>query len=343
VTEPGVEPDPLPDEMAMTKALDATMREIYEIEPAAWLEFLGIPVLDPSLVDVIDSNLSTVTADSDKLIRLRGPAPLILHAEFLSGRVVSYPRQLHRYNALAGYKHGVPVWSVLFLLRPAADGPELTGEYVQEVPGRGANLWFRYDVVRVWELPPERLLTAGLPLLPLAPVSSVTPERLPEVLRAVAQRLRAEAAPGLKESLWAATEILLGLNHPKERVKELIEEITTMVLGIRGIEESSIYQDIFTKGEAKGRAEGEARGRAEGEVRGRAEGEARGRAEGEVRGRAEEARKILLRQGRKRLGQPDESVLERIAAISDLDRLDLLLDHLLDVASWDELLASAQS
>src|SRR5262249_8269484 len=250
-------------------------------------------------------------------------------------RVVSYPRQLHRYNALAGYKHAVPVWSVLFLLRRAADGPELTGEYVQEVPGRGVNLRFRYEVVRVWEVPPERLRNAGLPLVPLAPVSDVPRERLSEVLAAVARRLRDEAAPELKGAMWAATEILLGLNHPKELVKELTEEITTMVLGIHGIEESSVYQDIFAKGEAKGRAEGEARGRAE--------GEARGRAEGEARGRAAEAREILLRQGRKRLGPPDESVLDRIAALSDLDRLDLLLDRLLDVASWDELLASAES
>jgi hypothetical protein len=317
--------------MAMTKPLDATMREIYEIEPAAWLEFLGIPVPDPGLAEVIESNLSTVTADSDKLIRLGGPEPLIVHTEFLSGRVVSYPKQLHRYNALAGYKYDVPVWSVLFLLRPAADGPELTGEYVQEVPGRGRNLWFRYDVVRIWQVPPERLLAAGLPLLPLAPVSAVPRERVPEVLRAVAARLRDEAAVGLREALWAATAILLGLNHPKERVEELIREVTTMVLGIHGIEESSVYQDIFAKG------------RAEGEARGRAEGEARGRAEGEARGRAEEARKILLIQGRKRLGPPDESVQGRIAAIGDLDRLNHLLERLLDVASWNELLSSPES
>jgi predicted transposase YdaD len=260
---------------------------------------------------------------------------MILHTEFLSGRVVSYPRQLHRYNALAGYKHAVPVWSVLFLLRRAADGPELTGEYVQEVPGRGVNLRFRYDVVRVWQVPPERLLNAGLPLVPLAPVSDVPRERLSEVLAAVARRLRDEAAPELKGAMWAATEILLGLNHPKELVKELTEEITTMVLGIHGIEESSVYQDIFTKGEAKGRIEGEAKGRTE--------GEAKGRAEGEASGRVAEAREILLRQGRKRLGLPDEAVLDRIAAMSERDRLDLLLDRLLDVASWDELLASAES
>ena len=102
------------------------------------------------------------------------------------------------------------------------------------------------------------LLTPGLPVLPLAPVSHVAPERLPGVLRAVAERLRNEAGPELKATLWAATELLLGLYHPTECMQELTKEITTMILGIRGIEESSVYQDIFGKGEAKGRAEGEA-------------------------------------------------------------------------------------
>jgi len=303
----------------MAKPLDATMHELYELEPAAWLEFLGVTVPDPSLVAVIEAHLATVTAESDKLIRLGGPAPLILHTEFLSGRVASYPRQLHRYNALAAYKYQTPVWSVLSLLRPAADGPDLTGEHVQEVPGRGMNLWFRYEVVRIWQVPVERLLAAGLALLPLAPVSDVPRERLAEVLRSVARRLREEASPGLREELWTATEILLGLNHPKETVKALTEEITTMVLGIHGIEESSVYQDIF----AKGRAEGEARGRAEGEV--------------------EEARKTLIRLGRKRLGALDESLEGRIAVIDDLDRLERLTDRLLEVASWDELLATPES
>jgi hypothetical protein len=49
----------------------------------------------------------------------------------------------------------------------------------------------------MWEQPPERLLTAGLPLLPRAPVSNATAERLPETLTAVAERLRDEAGPEL--------------------------------------------------------------------------------------------------------------------------------------------------
>ena len=36
-----------------------------------------------------------------------------------------------------------------------------------------------------------------------------------------------------------------------------------MILGIRGIEESSVYQDIFAKGEAKGLVEGRVEGRVE--------------------------------------------------------------------------------
>src|SRR5262249_36403219 len=48
--------------LTMRKSFDPTMRDLYELAPAAWLEFFGIPVPDPSQVQVIDSNLSTITA-----------------------------------------------------------------------------------------------------------------------------------------------------------------------------------------------------------------------------------------------------------------------------------------
>jgi len=298
----------------MPKPFDATMRELFELEPAAWLEFLGIPVPDPGQVTVIDSNLSTFTAEADKVVHVGGDDPLIVHTEFLSGRDSDYPEQAVWYNVLLRRRHQVPVWTVLVLLRPKADGPELTGAYESEVPGRGKNLWFRYDVVRVWLEAPERLLTSGLPLLPLAPVSNVAAERLLDVLTAVANRLRDEAGPELKTTLWTATAILMGLRYPREQVGEMIEGVAKMVLGIRGIEDSWVYQDIF----AKGRAEGEARGRAEGLV--------------------EEAREILLGLGRKKLGKPHEQVLSKIAAIRDLDYLNLLLDRFLDASTWEDLL-----
>jgi predicted transposase YdaD len=296
----------------MSKPFDATMRKLFELEPAAWLEFLGIPVPDPDQVQVIDSNVSTVTAEADKVVRIGGPEPVIVHAEFLSGRDLAQPERAHWYNTLVGGHHRVPVWTVVVLLRPAADGPELTGTYEKSFPGRGRNLWFQYDVIRVWLEPPEKLLTAPLPVLPLAPVTNVAPDRLAEVVTAVAERLKQEAEPELMKTLWASTIILIGLRYPREQVGELIEGVANMVLGIRGIEESWVYQDIFSKGEAKG----------------------------EAKGRAEEDRAIILRLGRNKFGQPDETVLIKLAAISDLDRLHSLLDRILDASTWEELLAS---
>jgi hypothetical protein len=68
---------------------------LFELEPAAWLAFLGIPVPDPHQVKVIDSNLSTVTAEADKVVWVGGADPLIVHTEFLSGRDRAYPDQAH--------------------------------------------------------------------------------------------------------------------------------------------------------------------------------------------------------------------------------------------------------
>ena len=57
-----------------------------------------------------------------------------------------------------------------------------------------------------------------------------------------------------------------------------------------------------------------------------------------AKGHAEEAMEALLRLGRRKLGPPGAEVEARIAALGDLDRLRELLDRVLDVASWDELL-----
>jgi hypothetical protein len=64
----------------------------------------------------------------------------------------------------------------------------------------------------------------------------------------------------------------------------------------------------------------------------------------EVNGKAEgaiaEAQKLLLRLGRKRLGEPEETIVQALLAITDLEPLERLHDRLFDVASWEELLHS---
>ncbi len=55
-------------------------------------------------------------------------------------------------------------------------------------------------------------------------------------------------------------------------------------------------------------------------------------------GREEEAKNVIQRLGRQRLGVPDESVIARLSGISDLDRLERIIDRLLQAASWQDLL-----
>ena len=69
------------------------------------------------------------------------------------------------------------------------------------------------------------------------------------------------------------------------------------------------------------------------------EGEARGKAEGLAEGRVEEARRMVLRIGRKRLGEPSEGVRAAIESIVERERAEILGERLLDVVSWDELLS----
>ncbi len=59
----------------MSKLFDATMRKLIEMEPAAWLRFLHVLFVDADRVKVIDSNLSTVTADADKVLWVDEPKP----------------------------------------------------------------------------------------------------------------------------------------------------------------------------------------------------------------------------------------------------------------------------
>jgi predicted transposase YdaD len=159
------------------------------------------------------------------------------------------------------------------------------------------------------------VLAAGLAVLPLAPVSNVAAEKVSQVLLAISDRLARETTPEQAAEFWNATTILMGLRYEKEQIDAIIEGVSTMLYGIRGIEESSVYQDIFRKG----------------------------RAEGEAIGRAEEAKTALLLQGRQKFGPPDPRIEATIIAISDLDRLHDLMGRLLEVSTWEELLAAEDS
>ena len=58
--------------------------------------------------------------------------------------------------------------------------------------------------------------------------------------------------------------------------------------------------------------------------------------EGEVRG----VRWAILRLGRQRFSAPADESLKTLQDINDLERLELISDRVLDVSTWQDLLAT---
>ncbi len=132
------------------------------------------------------------------------------------------------------------------LLRKSAEWPELNGTFERGFPARPPHLVFHYQVVRVWEIPPETFLSGGLGILPLAPLGAVAGPDLPGVLRRMEERIREEAAPHEAGRLWTATDVLMGLRYPRDLVAQLLR-------GVHGMKDSITCQAIVEGGRVEAR------------------------------------------------------------------------------------------
>jgi predicted transposase YdaD len=299
---PGYAPDA--EEASMSKPYDATLKELLEIEPTDWPQLVG---LAPERVDVIDADVSTVTAAADKVLRLHGPSPSLMAVEFQSRSDDSLPLRLHMYNAILEHRHGLPVRSLVLLLTPQADHSNLTGLHQSRCADEEPHVQFRYRVIRLWQIPKERLLSGGLAMLALAPLGAVREEELPGVIERVADELRQRVDAPLRGKLWTAIFVAMGLRYEQPVVSRLLR-------GVHEMEESVTYQWIIEKGKQKGIEQG--------------------REEGAL----SEARKMLILAGEQVLGAPDVRARKTIEAIPDVELLEQLTGQLGQARSWNHLL-----
>ena len=283
----------------MSKPYDATLKAMLEASPAAWPRLAGFRA---GRVELIDADVSTVTAATDKVLRLSGGLNAIMHFEFQAGPDSGLARRTHGYNALLEDRHRQPVHSVVILLRPEADLRSISGQYERRLPGAAEPyLIFRYQVIRVWQLPAEPLRAGGPGTLPLAPIAAVTETQLPGVIGRMKEKLDAPRYRRAAGELWTAVGVLMGLRYDRALIRQMLQ-------GVRRMKESVFYQDLVEEGAAKGRLE--------------------------------EARRMLLRLGERHFGQPvSTSIRSRVEAISDLEVLEGLADRALRLRSWEELLA----
>ncbi len=271
---------------------DATMKDLIEENARAWAErFHPYPVL---AVAVIDGDVSTVTARADKVLRVtEDGGECLLNIEAEGRHAADAPDRMMQYSILLRHRHGLPVRSVVLLLRSSANALALTGTLeVRRRPEEPPYLTFTYEVVRLWTQPLAPLLTGPLGLLPLAPLTDEARADLPGVVGRVVSRLRAETTREQAGKMETATLILLGLRYENAIIQQLFREVPEM-------EESTTYQYIMRRGVTE----------------------------------------TILRQGRRKFGEPSAEQAQSLKDIANNERLQQLADRILDATSWQELLA----
>jgi predicted transposase YdaD len=249
-----------------------------------------------------------VSGATDKLFRVHDEPEYFLHLDFEAGHFhAELPLRLRLYNSVFEYRHQRVVLSVPVLLSPEADSPRWNGLLQRGLPDEAPVSTLRYEVIRVWQIPVEPLLTGGTGTLALAPISNVAAGDVRHVIRRIKERLSGPRAPRRAADLWAAVYVLLGLRYSDEFAHALFEEVL-------GMEQSATYQAIVRRGREEGREEGRAEGR------------------------AEEALRLLLLQGEGKFGPPDVATRAALEATTDLAQLEALVLRLMSAGSWQDLL-----
>ncbi len=174
----------------------------------------------------------------------------------------------------------------------------------------------RVDLTRV---PKRKLLDARRPHLGLLAV--VAHRKGPAALAVAEKALDIAARQPGPWSAWIADAILQVVDA---KVREAIEA-SMLKHGYR----TPILRDAYNEGEAKGEAKGIAKGIAKGEAR------------GEARGKTEQARAALLQVLRRRGLELTADQRQRIAAETDLGRLERWLDSAVTAATLAEIFADA--
>lgn len=139
----------------MSQDYDPTVKALVEFDPASWPPFCGRPAAPTTVIT--PEVAGTISGAADAFLRVQADPAYIPHLEFQSGHdSAQLPPRLRMYNTIADFKQELPVRSVAVILRPEADSPRLTGVLVRGLPGEEPYDVFRYDVIRVWQMPTER-------------------------------------------------------------------------------------------------------------------------------------------------------------------------------------------
>lgn len=290
----------------MPKSYDASLNDLIGAQASDWAAHFarqaGIP---PGTAEPLDTDLAT-TVQADRVFRINGPRPAVLHLELEANPRLGIPRELLRYNTLIDHHSELPVETVLVLMRPKAQASDQTGHFVRSGVGGNAIVEFRYHVERVWERSADYWLNAGLGLLPLALLTDEAAADLEPAVGKFRDALYAAAPdPAVRQRIVGSSYFLIGLRVTDQTRLAALFERFSMTL-----EDSSTYQATIAKGIAQGIAQEKVQSR----------------------------RETVLLLGTKKFGPPSPEIVAALAGITDATRLEAISLRVLDATDWADLM-----
>jgi hypothetical protein len=211
--------DDAADGGTMAKPFDATLNALLSVRPDDWAAYFAQAVaIPPGPCEILDTDLAT-TIQADRIFRINGEKPALLHLELEANPRTGVPRGLMRYNTFIDHQFGLPVETVLILLRPKAEASDQNGLYTRYGTGGNIIAQFRYRVERVWRRPMADWLAGGPSLAPLALLTDEAGADLEGALGRFRTSLEAhQLGEDVIRSVIGSSYVLCGLRYEKERV-----------------------------------------------------------------------------------------------------------------------------
>jgi predicted transposase YdaD len=285
----------------MTKPADVSTKRLISLAPNNWARWVT-QIPDITAGEILNSEFQWITRQSDVLISVQSPqyGDFLLLNEIQLRYKSNLPRRIRSYTALAEEKYNLLVYPVLINILKNSD-TTIPTKYASNIAGLQARQDYR--VINLWEIDVniafQQQLTSLLPFVPILKGG--------EDESTIREALRILRTDNQLEEL----ETVLAFFATFVIDSALVQDIMRWDMSV--LRESPWYQEILT------------------------EGELRGEARGEARGRQEQALSNIETMLRVKFGSDGLQLMPQIAQISDLERLNDIIQNILRVNTVEEL------
>jgi hypothetical protein len=274
------------------------MKDLGADYPGDFLATFDRPTTEPTRP--INVDLSTITTAADIVLGLGDPLREIVHMDFQASADRDKGADVLVYNGLLYRLYRVPMHSILVLLRHQAAHSEVTGTVAYSARRGRGNMTFGFEIVRLWERSAEALLNGPLGAAPLAVLGALPEGReVVEYLTGIAQRLIDRLE---REAAPGQKKLLLTAAFVLTGLRLKRQQALRAFAGVRAMRESDTFMAIIDEG------------------------------------REIQARRVIRRLAQRTLGEPDEPTITRLEGITDIDRLERIIDRTMEASSWQDLL-----